>query len=65
MDAREDLDQRGLAGAVVAEQAEHLARADLERDVGEHVGGAERLVDVGQLEQRRVMTLQAFFLRGA
>ena len=34
-DAREDLDQRRLAGAVVAEQREDLALAQLERDVAQ------------------------------
>ena len=46
VDAGEDLDQRRLAGAVVAEQAQHLARLHLERDVVKHVDRAERLVDV-------------------
>ena len=34
-DAREDLEQRALAGAVRADEAEDLARPDVERDVVE------------------------------
>ena len=52
MHAREHLDQRRLAGAVVAEEAEHLARVDLERDVVEDVDRAEGLVDVPEFEDR-------------
>jgi hypothetical protein len=51
VEAGEHLDEGGLAGAVVTEEAEDLARMDLERDVHEHVGLPERLADVGQLEQ--------------
>ena len=36
VDAGEDLHQRGLAGAVLADQAEHLAGAELEVDVVEN-----------------------------
>ena len=32
VEAAEDLDERALAGAVVADEAEHLARRDVERD---------------------------------
>jgi hypothetical protein len=41
--AREDLDQRRLAGAVVAEQAEHLAVLQAQVDVAERGDGAEPL----------------------
>ena len=50
--AREDLDERRLAGAVVAEQAEDFARVDLQRDVVQDVDRAEGLVDVAELEDR-------------
>src|SRR5918995_1215114 len=41
--AGEDLDQRGLAGAVVAEQADDLVPSDVEVDVVERADAAERL----------------------
>src|SRR5439155_1395992 len=44
--AGEDLDQRRLAGAVVADQAEHLALVEVQRDVDERRHGAEALRDV-------------------
>ena len=34
-DARQDLEQRALAGAVAADDPDHLARTDLERDVAQ------------------------------
>ena len=51
--AGEDLDQRRLAGAVVAEDAEHLAGVDVRGDVleGDHV--PEVLADVIDLQQVR------------
>ena len=55
-DAGEDLDQRRLAGAVVAEQAEHLARAQIEAHVLDRMDAAEGLDDVAQLDERRVMS---------
>ena len=41
----EDLDQRRLAGAVVADQGDHLAGVDVQVDVGERLDGAEALGD--------------------
>ena len=46
------LDQRRLAGAVVADERRDLARRDLEVDVGQRPHRAERLGDPAQLEQR-------------
>ena len=46
MDAGDDLDQRGLAGAVVAEQADHLAAPEAEVDVLQDAHAAEGLGDV-------------------
>ena len=50
VEAGQDVHQGGLAGAVLAEQAEHLAAVDRDRDavVGEHA--REALGDVLELE---------------
>ena len=53
VDAADALDQRGLAGAVVADQRGDLAGVDGEVDVAQHLDRAEALVDPAQLEQRR------------
>ena len=45
VDPGDALDQRRLAGAVVADERHHLARAHLEVDVGERVDRAEALAD--------------------
>ena len=50
--AGQDLDQRGLAGAVLAEEAVHLAGADVEVDAVEGADAGELLDDAGHLEQR-------------
>src|SRR5207244_408985 len=50
--AREDLDQGGLAGAVVADQAVHLARVDLEVCPVERSYRAVGLDEVAHLDQR-------------
>src|SRR3954454_1187309 len=50
--AREDLDERRLAGAVVAEHARHLVRLHADADVLQRVDVAEELRDVADLEQR-------------
>jgi hypothetical protein len=50
VDARDGLDQRRLAGAVVADERHHLAVADLEVDVRQRLDGSERLGDVAELE---------------
>ena len=52
--ALEDLDGRGLAGAVGPEQGEQLAAADLERDAGEDLAGAVRLADVADADRDAV-----------
>ncbi len=49
--AGQDLDQRGLAGAVLAEQAVHLARAYDEVDTVEGAYARELLDDAAHLEQ--------------
>jgi hypothetical protein len=48
----DDLDQRGLARAVVAEQGQDLAGADLEVDVLERLHVTERLADAPCLQER-------------
>ena len=53
VDAAEDLDQRRLAGAVVAEHAGDRARVDVQRDVAQGEHAAEELGDVLELERRR------------
>ena len=50
--ARDGLDQRRLAGAVVADQGDDLAGVDVEVHVGERLHGAEALVDAVQVEDR-------------
>ena len=44
--AREDLHERRLAGAVVADQPEHLALAQVQADVAQRRHGAEALGQV-------------------
>ena len=51
--AAEDLDQRRLAGAVLADEAEHLARLDRERDVVQRAHARELLADAAQLDHVR------------
>ena len=50
VNARDRLDQRRLAGAVVADQRHHLALSHLEVDVGQCLHRPERLRDVMKLE---------------
>ena len=50
--AAEDVHQRRLAGAVLADDRVHRAGAELERDPAQRVHGAERLGDVQGLEDR-------------
>ena len=52
MDPGDTLDQRRLAGAVVADERHHLAGADLEVDVSQSLNRAERLRDAPKLERR-------------
>ena len=49
---REHLDQRRLAGAVLAEQAVHLAGADVELDAAQGEDAGEALDDAAHLQQR-------------
>ena len=51
-DAGEDLDQRRLAGAVVAEKRQDAARIGLQRHVDQRGGGAEGLRNVDRLDHR-------------
>ena len=53
VDAGQDLDQRALAGAVLADQGVDLARDEVERDVVERLGRREALGDPAQLGARR------------
>ena len=46
--AREDLQQRRLAGAVLADERVRLARRNVEADAAERAHGAERLADVAE-----------------
>ena len=48
----EHLDQRRLAGTVLAEQAVHLARGDVEIDLVERTNPRELLDDAAHLQQR-------------
>ena len=52
VDAGDGLHQRRLAGAVVADQADHLAGRDGEVDAVQHVDRAKALADAGEREQR-------------
>src|SRR5207237_903040 len=51
-DAGDDLDQRRLAGAVVADDRVHLAVAELEIRLAQRDHAAEMLGDCARLEQR-------------
>src|SRR4051794_4160223 len=51
--ARERLDQRRLAGAVLADQRMDLARPDLKRRVDQRARGAERLGERPDAQDRR------------
>src|SRR5207248_2875361 len=57
---RDALDQRRLAGAVVADERHHLSVSHLEVDVREGLDGAERLRDVAELEERSVVHVARF-----
>src|SRR4029450_5318981 len=48
--AGEDLDQRRLAGAVLAEEGVHFACADVERHVAQSVDAGERFADRARFE---------------
>ena len=53
IDAREDLDERGLARAVLADEAVHLARAHVDRGAPQSRDARERLRDAGHVQDRR------------
>ena len=53
IDAADDLDQRRLAGAVVADQRDHLAGMDVEREIFDRHDAAELLADVLEAEDGR------------
>src|SRR5262249_1634151 len=50
VDAGEDAHQGRLAGAVLADQADHLVRADRQADMVERMHAREALVDTGQAQ---------------
>ena len=62
-DAGEDLEQRGLAGAVLADEGVRLALRDRERHAPERAHGAERLLDVAELETGHGWSLVRILLR--
>ena len=47
VDPGEDLDQRGLAGAILAEQRQDLAGLQVHADIAQGLGAAELLRDIG------------------
>ena len=53
MHAGDDLDERRLAGAVLAEQRVNFAGMKGERDILERLGGVEALGDAADLQDRR------------
>ena len=55
VDPGDALDQRALAGAVVAHQRGDLAAAYVEVHTAEHMDGPEALLDATQAEDRRVV----------
>ena len=54
MDAGEDLDERGFAGAILAEQRDDLAGADVDARVAEGVRAAELLRHAAHGQERLV-----------
>ena len=53
LDAPDDLHQGRLAGAVLAEQRDHLAGVHVEADASQRVHARKPLVDVPKLKNRR------------
>jgi len=51
--ARDDADQRRLAGAVRPQQAEKLALRDIEADAGKRLQRAVALLDAADLDRAR------------
>src|SRR6185312_2786848 len=54
--AGDDLDERRLAGAVVAHQADHLARVNMHVHTMKGPDRAELLADAGEFEDRRCIS---------
>src|SRR3546814_19194700 len=52
--AGQHLDERRLAGTVVAQHADHLARIEVDGDVVDRLDAAEALADAARTEERRV-----------
>jgi hypothetical protein len=52
MNARHHLDQRRLAGAILAQQGMHLALAHIERDAAQRPHAGERLDDAVEPQHR-------------
>jgi hypothetical protein len=61
--ARENLDQRGLARTIVADQRQHFALTKLDADVDERGDGAEALADVTHLENDGRVRIERGYLR--
>src|SRR6185312_5754794 len=59
IEAVDDVQHRGLAGAVRADDGEDLVLADVEADVGQCLDAAEGEADVVRLEDRRADPLHA------
>src|SRR5574337_663657 len=51
-DAAKRLDEGGLAGAVLAEESENLARVKIERDAAQRQNAAEPLDEIGETDER-------------
>src|SRR5207237_1409473 len=54
-DARDQVEERRLAGPVRADHADDLALANLQVELADHAQAAERLAHAVQLEQRRAL----------
>ena len=54
VDASEDLDQRRLAGAVLAQQGDDFAAADAHADIAEGLRSAKALEDVADLKHGQI-----------
>ena len=50
--AAQDLHQRALAGAILADQGQHLAAAGCQRNAAQSLRGAEALADLRHPQQR-------------
>jgi hypothetical protein len=46
------VEKGGLAGAVRADQADDLARADLDADIGQRLQAAEAFIHAGDIEEK-------------